>query len=193
MTSQPWIGPGDDFDAETAELVRRMGEGVPVLSGEESNIFRTLAINPRLFKRFCVLAGYFFKSKLSPRERELVILRVSHLLGCEYEWSHHERIALAAGLSVEEITLLTVDADPHLDSSVLGQRDRLLVRATSQLIESSQFDDQLKDELKHEMGEDEIIELIMLIGFYRMVATFLQATGVELDVEPGAMWAKGSA
>lgn len=37
------------------------------------------------------------------RARELVILRVAHNTGSEYEWSHHERIGRRVGLGEEEV------------------------------------------------------------------------------------------
>ena len=41
--------------------------------------------------------------RLPRTDTELVILRVAHNTGCEYEWGHHERIGRRAGLGAEEI------------------------------------------------------------------------------------------
>ncbi|MEA2309023.1 MAG: hypothetical protein QOI65_1309, partial [Thermoleophilaceae bacterium] len=36
-------------------------------------------------------------------ETELLILRVAHNCGCEYEWAHHERLGVVAGLDSEDV------------------------------------------------------------------------------------------
>ena len=56
-----------------AEMRARFGDG-PIL-----NIFRTLAHHPKLMKRWLVFGNHVLaKSSLSPRDRELVILRVGN-------------------------------------------------------------------------------------------------------------------
>jgi alkylhydroperoxidase family enzyme len=41
--------------------------------------------------------------------------------------------------------------------------------------------DELWAELRERWGEAELIELVMLAGFYGMVSSFLNATRVQLD------------
>ena len=49
-------------------------------------------------------AGALMPGGTLPRaDTELVILRVAHNTGCEYEWGHHERIGRRAGLTAEEV------------------------------------------------------------------------------------------
>src|SRR6185437_10822012 len=67
---EPPYGPG-----VTEDLVSLMRPGVPPIA-----LFRVLAHNPRVLSRF------------RGGERELLILRVSRLCGCEYEWSIHAAV-----------------------------------------------------------------------------------------------------
>ena len=72
--TRPRIQPVDlaDADAEQREILEPFAAGVGLL-----NIFKTMARTPKALKRFNVWGGYILGrgTSLSPRERELVILR----------------------------------------------------------------------------------------------------------------------
>ena len=53
------------------------------------------------------MAVQLFKGALSPRERELAILRVDWLCGAPFEWGEHVDIAKRYGVSREEIERVT--------------------------------------------------------------------------------------
>ena len=93
----------DQWSEEQAQLMAPMlnNEGVGPIA---SNLFTTLVRYPKLFKRWSVFANHvLFKSSLSARDRELVILRVAWLCRAEYEWGQHVLIALDEGLDAETI------------------------------------------------------------------------------------------
>jgi hypothetical protein len=63
--------PREQWDDEVREILAASQMGGRVL-----NIFQTLAHHPKLMKRWLVFGNHvLFKSTLSPRERELLILR----------------------------------------------------------------------------------------------------------------------
>src|ERR1700734_1930119 len=80
------------------DLAALMPPGAPPIA-----LFRVLAHNPRILSRF--RAGRLLDAgALSMRERELLILRVSHRCGCDYEWSIHVAgFADAAGLAEADL------------------------------------------------------------------------------------------
>ena len=79
--------------------------------GDALNIFRTLARHPKLLKRWLVFGSHVLaKSTLSPRERELLILRTGWRCGAEYEFGQHTVIGRDAGLTDAEITALDAAA-----------------------------------------------------------------------------------
>ena len=62
--------------------------------GQVLNVMKTLANHPGLLRRWVVFANHFlFKSTLTPRDREILILRTGWLAGCAYEWGQHLTIA----------------------------------------------------------------------------------------------------
>src|SRR5688572_12394349 len=64
------------------------------------NIFKMLAHADHLLEPFVRLGnGFLYKGTLDAVTREIAILRVGYLSGCEYETYQHERIARSAGMS----------------------------------------------------------------------------------------------
>ena len=74
------------------------------MRGSVQNIFRTLAHHEKLAKRWLVFGNHILaKSTLTPRDREIAILRAGFLSKSGYEWAQHVVIGKAAGLSDEEL------------------------------------------------------------------------------------------
>lgn len=66
----------------------------------DAALFSALGRHRRLFRGWLGFAAQLMPfGRLPAAERELVILRVAALRGCAYEWRHHERLGLRAGLS----------------------------------------------------------------------------------------------
>src|SRR5207237_339654 len=109
------------------------------------NVFTTLARHRRLFRRWLRFAGGLMPGGVLPRaDSELVILRVAHNTGCEYEWRHHERLGRAAGLSAEEV------ARAREGAGAAGWRGRqsLLLRAADELHAERTISEELWGELR---------------------------------------------
>lgn len=171
----PRIAPVIEPDAEQAEL---LGKTLLTRSGRPLNLFATLAHNPRLLKRFNMLGGYFLRhGTLPPRERELVILRVAALTGSEYEYAQHVALGAEAGLSRKEI-----DATGGPLETWSGH-DRLLLQFVEEMIASDGARVSTWDVLAQRFSTEQMLELALLVGFYRMLAGFLVVVGVEVEDE----------
>jgi len=142
------------------------------------SLFRTLARSPRVFERFRA-GGLLSPGPLSLRQRELVILRVCALNGCEYEWGVHVAFfAGKAGITPQE-TAATVQgggAWPEAEAALLG--------AAEQLDRTTRLDDDGWSRLRAHFDEAQVLELFALTGFYRTVS--LHANALKLDPEPFA-------
>src|SRR3954449_5366566 len=100
---EPRIPPGDrrQFGLVNAAIVWVLGRAT---GGQPPHVFTTLARNRGLFRRWLWFAGGLMPGgKLPRRDTELVILRVAHNTGCDYERLHHEHLGRRAGLSAEEV------------------------------------------------------------------------------------------
>jgi alkylhydroperoxidase family enzyme len=149
--------------------------------GRPPNLFTTLARHRRLFRKWLRFAGALMPGGTLPRaDSELMILRVAHNCGSEYEWRHHDRLGARAGLTVEEIE--RVREGPGADG--WPSRRRLLLRAADELHAHRTLSDELWAELRGELSDVELIELCMLVGHYEMLAMTLNALRVEPDPPP---------
>src|SRR3954463_2375399 len=97
------IAPGNrhQLGAVNAAIVWALGRAT---GGRPANVFTTLGRHRGLFRRWLWFAGGLMPGGKLPRaDTELVILRVAHNTGCEYEWGHHQRLGQRAGLSPEQV------------------------------------------------------------------------------------------
>jgi len=144
--------------------------------GRPPNIFTTLARHRGLFRRWLWFAGGLMPGGKLPREdSELVILRVAHNTGCEYEWGHQERLGKRAGLSADEIARVRAGAV----ADGWRERQRLLLAAANVMHADGEIGDELWAELWRQLDEVRLIELCMLIGHYEMLAMTLNTLRVE--------------
>jgi 4-carboxymuconolactone decarboxylase len=169
----PRIGPAEPPPVEAAETLAAS----PQLNGRPLNIFGTLAHHPLLFRRYNAFGGALLFSQVLPaRERELVILRVASRTGCGYEFHHHTRLGGEAGLSPDEIER---SSQPGVGS--WAPADGLLVQMADELIDTNNVSDPTWAALAERWSEAQLIELVLLVGFYRMTAGFLNSVGVEAE------------
>ena len=178
--SSPRIQPVTDVSDEVAAI---LGGGINSPAGTPLNIFGTIAHHPRLLKRFMNFAGLFLNKGLLPaREREIVILRVGWNCQSVYEFGQHTIIGERVGLTMEEITAVTRDISEHN----WNDRDTALLEMSDDLCADNCVSQQTWEKLSRDWKEDELIELVMVAGTYRLVSGFLNTMGVELDEQtPG--------
>lgn len=156
-----------------AGIIRVLGLAT---GGRPPNIFTTLARHRGLFRRWLWFAGGLMPGGKLPRiDSELVILRVAHNTGSDYEWGHHERLGQKAGLSAAEVARVRAGAD----APGWSERQALLLRAADEMHAEGRIGDELWARLAAELDQVRLIELCMLIGHYEMLAMTLNTLGVE--------------
>lgn len=146
-------------------------------------LFRTFAVHEELAGRMRPLgAGLLAHGRLSPRDREIVVHRTCARAGCAYEWGVHAvAYGAAVGLTAAQ---LRATATGDASDSAWGPRERLLVRAADELHDTSTISDALHDELAAEWAPDQLLELLVLAGWYRLIAYV--ANGARVEPEPWA-------
>jgi alkylhydroperoxidase family enzyme len=147
-------------------------------AGRPFNAARTMAHHPKLLQRFTVFAGTFLThSTLPPRDRELLTLRACYRTGTDYYFGHHVLLGEAAGLNRE---LALAVADPDFQWSA---EDALLLRAADELTADNRLSDPTWNGLAERYEKDQLIELLFVVGFYRMVSCYVNTLRVQR--EPG--------
>jgi alkylhydroperoxidase family enzyme len=174
----PRIAPGgrEDVGLRTWLLPKLIGL---VTQPPPANLLLTLGRHRPLFR-----AWLRFSSRLMPRgllrrrETELVILRIAHLRGSQYEYEQHVRLAPRIGLS--EADLARVAVGPRADG--WSPRERALLAAADELHRDGDLSDAAWSALREHLDERECIELCLLAGHYEMLATVIAALRVQPDV-----------
>lgn len=144
-------------------------------------LFRVLAVNPRLAERMASWGGYLLGAgaSLPLRDREVVINRVCARCGAEYEWGVHvSAFGRVAGFSDADNAVI---ADPASGGRGLAARDQLLVRLVDELHESSTVSDALWQELAAVWSAPQLVELLMLAGWYHAISYVCNAARVPLE------------
>jgi alkylhydroperoxidase family enzyme len=143
----------------------------------ELNIFRTLAHNEKLAKGFLRLGSHLLGGGVLPaREREIVILRTGSRAGSEYEFGQHARIGRQAGLTDDEIARL---AGGH--TGRWSDDDDALVCLVDELCDHDVVSETTWERLRARWNDAQLLELLVLAGYYRLVSGMLNSVGVALE------------
>ncbi|MCU1504131.1 MAG: Carboxymuconolactone decarboxylase [Ilumatobacteraceae bacterium] len=174
--SAPRLAPVTDPSPEVVDLYVKGGMRNP--AGETLNIFGTLAHHPALLRRWLVFAGHVLsKSTLTPRDRELLILRTGVRCNSQYEFSQHAIIARRSDITDEEIDATKRDIDDHPWSDF----DATLLRAADELHDDSRLSDATWATLTAKYSDEQLLDAIFAVGNYHIVSMVLNSCGVQLD------------
>ena len=169
----PVKGSGDD-----PRLSELFAKGLTGPEGDPLNIFGVLGNHPNMLKRWLVFASHVLsKNTLSPRDRELLILRTGWNCGSKYEWGQHVVIARDCGISDHEIE--SVKEGPSASS--WSSHDRMLLVAADELHQHQTLSDHAWNGLTATYSTEQVLDVIATVGNYHLVAMFLNSTGVPLD------------
>jgi alkylhydroperoxidase family enzyme len=142
------------------------------------NVLGLLARHPALTRAYHAFNGHvLFATTLSPRERELLVLRVAAVRRSEYEWAQHVVQGGDAGLTPEEIDRIAKDPE----SPEWSRLDRALLRAVDELVAEAKIGDRTWVELAGHFDDQQMMDLIFTVGAYETLAMFLRSAGVALD------------
>jgi AhpD family alkylhydroperoxidase len=142
------------------------------------NIFRMLAHADHLLEPFVRFGnGFLYKGTLDAVTREIAILRVGYLSGCEYETHQHERIARQAGMSDALIAALRTGPE----AEALSPEQQEVVRYVDDLVKNVRAGDKTFKPLRERMSLKQLQELTLVTGYYMMVCRFLSTFGVDIE------------
>ena len=178
--AKPRIAPLErPYAPETEAMLRKwMPSGTAI---EPHALFRTLAVHDDLFARMRPLgAGILGHGRVEAREREIVIHRTCARAGAEYEWGVHATVfAEAVGLTQEQ---LKATEKGSAEDPAWSDGDRLLVRLCDELHDTCSVSGLLWSELAKRYSADQLLELVIIWGWYRLIAGVVGAVGIEREL-----------
>lgn len=134
--------------------------------------FNAMLFNPSVGAQLQGLgAAIRYQTSLGDSTRELAILVVAAVLDSDFEWFAHERLARAAGVSEETIQAIAAGRTPV----GLGDRDEAVLWGARTLVTDGDLSDAQYAELTAQFGTTGCVELVVLVGYYRMLALMLRA------------------
>jgi alkylhydroperoxidase family enzyme len=142
------------------------------------NAMGVLAHHPELADAYNQLIRHaLYFTTLTPRERELLVLRVAHVRGASYEWAQHVYQAGVAGLSREEVDRVREGAaapgwDPH---------ERALLSAADELLADARIVEETYAILSRRLDTQQMMDVVFTVGAYETFAMAMRTFDVELD------------
>jgi 4-carboxymuconolactone decarboxylase len=170
---------GDDEYAAVGALFGLSGGEIPRAgSGEprdpsKFDILGVLARHPTMAREFLAYNGFLLqRGELPLRLRELAILRLAHARRSAFFWGEHVRVALAGGLSEDDIARL------GRGNGGFEGADRLVLEATDELLADGKADGATWHRLVEQLGTHQAMELIFVVGTYAMLAMACDTFGL---------------
>ena len=115
-------------------------------------------------------AAIRFRTRLAPRIREMAILVVAQAAGSDYEQASHEPIGRDAGLTESELDALRADNDPKF----ADEQESVAYSTARALTVARDLDDEEYAEAINALGEEGLVELSTLVGYYATLALQLR-------------------
>jgi alkylhydroperoxidase family enzyme len=142
------------------------------------NALGMLAHHPELTRAFNTFNGHLlFGTTLSPRQRELLVLRVAAVRQAAYEWAQHVVLAGDAGLDADDVARIAQGPDAPGWSPV----ERAMVRAVDELLADALITEGTWAVLAGELDDQQLMDLVFTVGAYELLAMAFRTFGVELD------------
>jgi 4-carboxymuconolactone decarboxylase len=136
---------------------------------------------PRAVPLLTVLA-LLTETVLSPKLRELVILRVAQRSDGLYVWSQHVAIARTVGVTDTHIAALGRGEAP---AGLFTDRERRTLAFADDVLERPCCSDHTLAAVRELFSAREIVELVLLIGYFRMISGLMTTPDVELEAPFG--------
>lgn len=148
------------------------------------NVMRVAAHAESLFPGYMDMAKAMWGDlELAPRHRELLVMLVAYECDCPYEAAQHLAAAKAVGISQAELDTLAAGSDGEwADAS-----DADLLDAGRQLLRTCTLTADTVTRLRSRFSDAEIVEIVLVTGYLRMVAGLLNGLDVEIDADGEAL------
>lgn len=188
----PWLTPGELDDAQRRVYDQIVGgpraqttraSALVDELGRFAGPFNAMLIEPTVGEAVQNLGSVIrYATGFSGRAREIAILVVAGAARSNFEWHAHSYLGRAAGLSDDEIA----DILANREASTFDPTEQVIWRVTHALVHEGDLDDALFAAAAPVLGLPTLVDLVMLVGYYQMLARSLRVwrTPMPAGVEP---------
>lgn len=154
-----------------------------------ANIFNMMAHAETCLKPVMKLGGTLLgKLELSPKLRELCLLHAVKIAGGDYEWMQHVPIAKDLGATDAQIAALDKGDD---GAACFDPTEQAALVFTREVVRDGKASPAALSALRKHVSDRQVVELILMAGFYVMLARLTETLGVENDPPMGSALVKG--
>ena len=165
-----------DYDAMSPEQKAVHDSIVQGPRGSVRGPFLAWIANPEMADRAQKLGEYFrFNTSIGRDLAEIAILVTGAHYRAEFEWWAHSRMAAEAGVSEAAIDAIRSGREPSFDDP----KARTVWRVASALNNRHRLSDAEFAEARVVLGEQGLVDVIGLCGYYALVSLTLNAFEVE--------------
>lgn len=144
------------------------------------NIHRVVGLSPKLLRAQATYAAALRDESSLPRAlQELLILRVAQINKSEYEQSVHRGVALALGVTAEQICALPA----WRDATVYDERQRAALGFVEQAAATGEVDDAVFATTQTVFSAQEMVEITALVAWYVGNARLVRALRIAPEAE----------
>ena len=191
MTRIPYLRY-DDLDSRGQEVWDGVaGSRGGELVNEQGGLigpFNAFVHAPGVGRHLSALGGRLrFRTSIERRLSELAIITVGAVWKAEFEWWAHAQMAREQGVSDVVVDAIGRGDDPPFDA----EDQRAIYTVARQLTGTGQLNQKAYDAAQRLLGDEGMVELVALCGYYTLISYLLNAFAVPLP--PGAVPQWGSA
>ena len=174
VSSLPLVSP--PYEPKVAEVMYK----VDFAALSPQGLMRGLANHPRLFGNLMAIGGtIIYRTSLDARLRELAILRTAARTRSEYEWGMHV-VHFRESCRLTDAELASLQHGAPADS-LWSETEALVLRVVDELHDTSTLSDTTWARVQEEFGSTAIVELMVTVGNYHLLAFFLNACRIPLE------------
>src|SRR5215467_1157082 len=139
--------------------------------------YAMLIASPELLERYLLMTEYLRqKTSLPHRLNEMAILIEARIWDAQYEWWAHEPLARKAGVPDAIITAIKDGKRP----AMMQPDEAIVYDVATELLNTKKLSDATFAKAKQILGEQQVVDLVAVTGFYVMVSAVVAAGRVGI-------------
>lgn len=179
MARVPVINPEN-----APEELQHFYDAVTGLVGRVPNAYRTMAHVPYLAMLFLPFQAANQREwpgvQLSGKIKEMVIIKTSHINGCEYCYAHNTALGEAAGISHDQV--IAMSSDDYLTADIFDARERAAIEWAEHMTKNTAASrDDVYERVAAQFSEAEIIELTLICSMFNMINRFNDSLKLTIE------------
>ncbi|MFK8021577.1 MAG: carboxymuconolactone decarboxylase family protein [Pseudomonadales bacterium] len=150
---------------------------------EDENVLNVTGLwakHPKLMVAQRNLQKHIFRDlTISPRLRELAIIRIGWRCNSGYELAQHAVFGKEAGLDSSDLARIIQGSD----STEWSRLESAVIRSVDEMFECAFVSEETWAILSDELNEQQLLDLLSIVGRYWSVSVILNSTGLQLEEE----------